>query len=223
MNKRTFLLRLGALLTLPLIASEACAQAASQAAGKIRVACIGDSITYGSGVAQREVNAYPAVLQTLLGDGYEVKNFGVSGATLLKGGDKPYWKQSAFKDATEFAPNIVIIKLGTNDTKPQNWSHKSEFSDDLRALVDHFAGLPAKPKIWLCVPAPVHKLNFGINEPALDEEIPMIRQVAEEKKTGIIDIFAALKPHPEFFHDGIHPDAAGAKVMAETVNQAIKK
>ena len=104
------------------------AQTAPTGRGKIRLACVGDSITYGSGLSEREVNSYPAVLQKLLGEGYDVKNFGVSGATLLKSGDKPYWKQSEFKSATAFNPNIVVIKLGTNDTKPQNWSHKEEFA-----------------------------------------------------------------------------------------------
>src|SRR4051812_7771397 len=88
--------------------------------GKIKVACVGDSITFGAGIKDRDKNSYPAQLQGLLGSGYEVKNFGVSGATLLKEGDKPYWKEKAFEAAKKFEPNIVIIKLGTNDSKPQN-------------------------------------------------------------------------------------------------------
>ena len=105
---------------------------AAQTDSKTRVACVGDSITYGAGVAGRESNSYPAVLGKLLGDKYEVKNFGVSGATLLKKGDNPYWRQGAFKKATDFKPNIVVIKLGTNDTKPQNrTNHMDEFATDV--------------------------------------------------------------------------------------------
>ena len=189
--------------------------------GTIRVACVGDSITYGSGVAEREKNCYPAVLGQLLGAGYEVKNFGVSGATLLKNGDKPYWKQGAFQAATDFAPQIVVIKLGTNDTKPQNWKRKEEFAGDLAAMVEQFAGLPSKPKVWLCLPVPVHRANFGINAPGLDEAMALIRQVAAEKKTGLIDLHAALLPHPELFKDGIHPNAEGAALIAKAVNEAL--
>src|ERR1044072_7428681 len=99
--------------------------------GKIRVACVGDSITWGSGVEGRESNSYPAVLQRLLGEKYEVSNFGVSGATMLKRGDKPYWEMSAFTDALAFKPNVVVIKLGTNDSKPQNRTNITEFAGDL--------------------------------------------------------------------------------------------
>ena len=102
----------------------------------VRVACVGDSITYGAGVADRGKNNYPKVLGRLLGPGYETRNFGVSGATLLKKGDRPYWKTSAFKAATEFKPDIVIIKLGTNDSKPQNWKHKAQYAADLAALAE---------------------------------------------------------------------------------------
>src|SRR5579864_433492 len=87
---------------------------------KIRVACVGDSITFGACVPEREKNCYPAVLGGLLGDKYDVRNFGVNGATLLKKGDLPWWNVDAYKSATDFNPDIVIIKLGSNDTKPQN-------------------------------------------------------------------------------------------------------
>ncbi len=131
------------------------AAAASQEAGKVRVACVGDSITYGAAVEDRANNCYPAVLGKLLGDKYEVRNFGVSGATMLKKGDKPYWKEKAFTQAADFAPNIVVIKLGTNDTKPQNWKHKAEFEADARAMVRHFKELAGKPKVFVALPAAV--------------------------------------------------------------------
>ena len=113
----------------------------------IRVACIGDSITFGANIQNREHDSYPADLQRMLGRHYEVDNFGVSGANLIKKGDKPYWQEPEFLAATTFAPDIVIILLGTNDTKPQNWRYKSDFSGDLRDLIRHFATLPSKPQI----------------------------------------------------------------------------
>ncbi|HOV77962.1 MAG TPA: GDSL-type esterase/lipase family protein, partial [Sedimentisphaerales bacterium] len=97
------------------------------------VACIGDSITYGSGIADRANDSYPAQLQRILRQydpAWQVSNFGVSGATLLRRGDKPYIRESAYTAALASKPDIVVIKLGTNDSKPQNWQYKEDFVAD---------------------------------------------------------------------------------------------
>ena len=189
----------------------------------IRVACVGDSITYGAGVENRIENNYPRVLGKLLGERYQVNNFGVNGATLLKKGDKPYWKLPAFKRVTEFEPHLIIIKLGTNDSKPQNWKFQGEYGKDLLALIDHFQSLPSKPKIWLCKPVPVAQTRWGINEKTVKGEvIPIIEEVARNKKLPIIDLFEALDDHRDLFPDGVHPNAAGAKIIASTVHAALR-
>ena len=188
----------------------------------VRVACVGDSITFGAGVRNRAANCYPAVLGRLLGEGYEVRNFGVSGATLLKKGNKPYWKLKAFTQATDFAPNIVIIKLGTNDSKPPCWKHKAEFAADLRAMADHFTALPSKPKVWLCLPVPVYQTRWGINEATVKGEIiPIIETVATEKKLSTIDLYTALSGKPALFPDKIHPNADGAALIAKAIAAAL--
>ena len=72
-------------------------------AQKIKVACVGNSVTYGYGIKNRETNCYPAQLQQMLGDAYEVENFGHSGATLLNKGYRPYTQQEAYQKALRFA------------------------------------------------------------------------------------------------------------------------
>ena len=197
--------------------------AATALAGEpIRVACVGDSITFGAGIRDRQHNSYPAQLGRLLGEGFVVRNFGVNGATLLKKGNKPYWRLGAFRQATAWNPHIVIIKLGTNDSKPQNWRHKAHFARDLRAMVEHFAALPSKPKIWLCLPVPVYATRWGINEKTVAGEIiPIIKKVAEEKGLPVIDLHTALSGKPDLFPDKIHPNAKGAGLMARVIYEAI--
>ncbi len=180
----------------------------------IRVACVGDSITYGMGT--QPGMSYPSQLQALLGAGYEVGNFGVSARTLLRKGDFPWWNEPAFQLAQDFQPDAVIIMLGTNDTKPHNWAHKDEFYTDYRDLADVFAQLPGKPKIYVCRPCPVPEPgNWGINETNIQHEIEMIDRLAEEMGLGMIDMHAALVDQPELLPDRVHPNTEGALLMAK--------
>jgi lysophospholipase L1-like esterase len=186
----------------------------------LRVACVGDSITQGA----HSTSPYPAQLQTLLGDGFVVKNFGVGGRTLLKEGDHPYWKEKAYANAKDFLPNVVVIMLGTNDTKPQNWKFKDNFAAEYKELVESFKNLETKPLIFVCRPPPVFGAgNYGINEPNLQVLIPIIDQVAKDEAATLLDMHAALQNHPETEADRIHPNAAGDGIIAKVVADAVTK
>jgi len=186
--------------------------------GTIRVACVGDSITYGHGIKNRLEGCYPAQLGRMLGGKWEVRNFGVSGATMLRQGDLPYWQQQAFKDVLAYNPHVVIIKLGTNDTKPQNWKFKNEFARDYVDMIDRFSELPARPRIWVCFPVPAYAERWGINEFVIKNEvIPLISQVARNKHVPVINLYSPLSGKPKYFPDEIHPDAEGAFLMAKEI------
>ena len=192
----------------------------ARAAEPIKVACVGDSITQGSGAQKGK--SYPAQLQALLGDGYQVGNFGVSGRTLLKQGDFPYWKEKKYQDALAMEPAIVIIMLGTNDTKPQNWKFEAEFVADYRELVQSFQTLKSKPKVFVCRPVLVPgKGNYGINEENIQKEIPRVDALAKELGCGVIDMHAALVNFPEMLPDRVHPNTLGAGEMAKAAAKAI--
>src|SRR5512145_1640287 len=89
---------------------------------EIKIACVGDSITEGAGLAFQNSTAYPTRLDSILGPGFAVLNFGRSATTLQKNGDFPYWTCKEFYDVFEYRPDVIIIKLGTNDSKPFNWN-----------------------------------------------------------------------------------------------------
>jgi acyl-CoA thioesterase-1 len=186
--------------------------------GTIRVACVGDSITYGYGILNRPKGSYPAQLGRMLGEKWEVHNFGVSGATMLKQGDLPYWKQQAFKEVLAYNPNVVIIKLGTNDTKPQNWKFKDEFARDYAEMIDRFEALPAHPRIWICYPVPAFSEQWDINEFIIKNEvIPIISQVGRKKHVPVINLYGPLSGKPKYFPDDIHPNAEGAFLIAKEI------
>ncbi len=186
----------------------------------VRVACIGDSITQGSGAAKGQ--SYPSQLQALFGDAWKVGNFGVSGRTLLKKGDFPYWNEKAYQEALKFEPDVVIIMLGTNDTKPQNWKFESEFVPDYTELVKSFQTLASKPKIYVCRPCPVPGAgNFGINETVLKEQLRRLDKLAKDMDLGVIDMHKALEDKPELLPDRVHPNTEGAGEMAKAAYKAL--
>ena len=184
----------------------------------IRVACVGDSITYGHGIRDREHDTYPGLLSAKLGDKYDVRNFGVSGSTTMMGTDMPYMNEQAYKDALAFNPQIVTIKLGTNDSKPYNWKEKNHFKQDLKTLINSFRDLPAEPQIWLCLPVPAYGQAWSINDSIIfNGVIPLIREVAQEENLPVVDLNTPLQGKRQYFPDTIHPNEEGQSMIADVI------
>lgn len=185
--------------------------------GAIRVACVGDSITQGVGVEDAEHNAYPAQLQALLGDGYQVLNYGLSGRSLQSDAMLSYTKERFFTISQEAQPDIVLIMLGTNDTLPINWN-ADKYEHDLEAFVKIYQNLDSAPTVYLMRCPPIYSTNIAHDPAVLSGSVlPIIERVAAKTGVQTIDIFGALSNHAEMFPDGLHPNAEGAAVIAETV------
>lgn len=189
----------------------------------IRVACIGNSITDGDGIDMQDEFSYPAQLQADLGEGYSVRNFGVSARTLLNKGDFPYMKERAWQDALASNPNIVIVKLGTNDSKDGNWKYGKEFEHDLQQMVDSLKALPAKPKVFIAYPIKAFKPSWTINDSVIiNGIIPVINKVAKRNKLATIDLHSVITDSNMVQEDGIHPKQEGAALMAKVIAGAIE-
>jgi lysophospholipase L1-like esterase len=187
----------------------------------IKLACVGDSITAGVGAGKGQ--SWPDQVRGMLGEKWDVKNFGDSGKTLMNSGDRPYQKTATFKKAKEFNPDVVVIILGTNDTKPQNWKNfKKDFEADYKDMVKQFAETANKPRIFVCYPPYVGKKgNYGINEPNVLEEIPVVAKVAKDMNLGVIDVHGATDGKDALFPDKVHPNAEGARAIAAAVFKAL--
>ena len=207
----------------------------------VRVACVGNSITDGHGIDVATQFGYPALLQQMLGDNYWVKNFGVSARTMLNKGDNPYMNEMAWKDAQAFNPDIVIIKLGTNDSKPQNWQYGAEFKNDLKQMITSLRPdlalpqkkkgkksknvQPTKPQIILCTPIPAFKSTWNISDSIIANNIiPIQQEVAREYGLQVIDLHTLFADKSDLVQsDGIHPNEKGVKRMAEIIAETLKK
>lgn len=186
---------------------------------KVKIACVGDSITYGAGMMHREKLNYPMQLGYMLGDDFEVKNFGVSGATLLNKGDKPYTKQKAYKESLAYQPNLVIIKLGTNDSKPRNWKLQQEFIQDAKSLIESYQKLPSKPRVIICKPIVVSRSGWGITETVTRHQVaPKIEEVAYQTGVEIVDLHPLLLKN-NYMLDGVHPNVFDAEIMADHLHR----
>jgi lysophospholipase L1-like esterase len=191
----------------------------------VRVACIGNSITDGSGIDMAETFGYPAQLQKLLGKGYQVRNFGVGARTMLNKGDHPYMQEMAWRDALAFNPDVAIIKLGTNDSKPENWQFGAEFEQDMQQMIDSLKALPSRPRIFLCTPIPAYRVQWGINDSTIvNAIIPIIYNTAKRNACEVIDLHSLFRNDDDrqIQRDAIHPTEQGAGQMARLVSEAVR-
>ncbi|MCE9255158.1 prolyl oligopeptidase family serine peptidase [Bacteroides fragilis] len=193
----------------------------------IKVACIGNSITYGAFIPNRDKNSYPAQLQAYLGKDYEVQNFGVSGSTLLSKGDYPYISTQEYINSQKFQPDIVLIKLGTNDTKPQNWKYQTEFKNDYQDLINSYKALSSHPRIILLTPVRCFLSDeSSINANHISNTIrPMIEEIAWKNNLEIINMFNLFGDQwqSHIMPDRLHPSSIGAGIMAKRIGVYLKQ
>ncbi|MBO4366577.1 MAG: hypothetical protein J5843_02850 [Clostridia bacterium] len=179
------------------------------------VTCFGDSITEGIGACPMDRMSYPAQLQRLLGDGYRVLNMGASGLTLQREGDYPYYKDPRYEAAFASEPDAVLLMIGTNDSKNNNWD-PDRYEAALRAEIERFQALPSRPLVLLssCCAA-FSDIDTISNEVIGGEMMRIQRKTAKAYKTRFVDVTTVTGSHPEWFCDGIHPSNEGYGKLAE--------
>ncbi|HWQ57604.1 MAG TPA: GDSL-type esterase/lipase family protein [Clostridia bacterium] len=190
---------------------------------KIRIACVGDSITYGRRYPLWGEKSYPAELEKLLGDEYQVLNYGMSGRTLLHSGDHPYRDEDFFELSQACEPAIVLIMLGTNDSKSYNWD-PAAYGIELEGIVSLYKNLPCAPAVYLMAPPAAFvaegksKVVYDIRAEVIRDEIRgIVLHVGERTNTPVIDLYAATEGHPEWFSDGVHPTDEGNRAFAKCI------
>lgn len=199
---------------------------------KIKVACVGDSITFRHGFDEEPENNYPTVLADLLGDGYRVTNYGESGTCVQAESDCAYIDQKVYPLSIDHKADVLVFMLGTNDSKPQNWKGKEAFRESYEKLLDSYIREENPSKVYICTSPKAFYLDgktsgeaeFGIQPEIVEQIVQIQKEVANERGYSIIDIYEASSNHPEWFEeDGIHPTLEGAKGLAEIVAEAISE
>lgn len=191
-------------------------------AAAVKLACLGDSIT--AGMLVRKKDCWVSRIAGALEKKAEVGNFGVSARCLLFKGDRPITREKAYRDALAFNPDILLIGLGTNDSKKKNWSHKDDFVGNYREIIAEFRKQNPKLKVYCLLPIPSREAKEGgISRECISREvIPLIRQVAKGTKSKVIDLNKIMKGKDSLLVDGVHPNAEGHALMAEHILLVLK-
>ena len=214
MNKKAKLLVIGVAVMIAAVAGSFVVQLVQNQQSPIKVACVGDSITEGSD--------YPSELWMLLGSNYTVGNFGHGGTTISLDAPTPYMHQTAFQDAKDFHPDLVIIMLGTNDALPAFQMYNAFFLEDYLRIIREFQALQSKPQIWIVLPPPIYHDGTGLSTEFFKQNIiPKIQEAANQTNLPTINVYAALSSRPDCFPDGVHPNAEGSKLIAQEVYKAL--
>ena len=192
---------------------------------RIKVACIGNSVTYGMTHKNPAETSYPTQLQQMLGEGYEVRNFGHSGATLLSKGHRPYINLPEYTAALEFAPDIAVIHLGLNDTDPRNWpNYRDEFYTDYTNIIDALRKANPKVEIYICRMTPIFNWHRRFKSGTRDwywQIQDVIEEIAEDGGFELIDLSRYLYNRPDLMPDALHPNEQGAGIIAKQVYSAM--
>ena len=190
---------------------------------QIKVVCIGASITEGAGVKDRKVNSWPGQLQTLLGTGYKVENYGIGGTTMLSKGNHPYISTEAYQEALRSNPDIVFIDLGGNDAKAVNRPFYEELEKDASEMISLFKKLESNPRVIVMLPTAFFVTDKdGIYDPVCRKEVtPRLQKAAYKEGVEVIDMHQILINHPELIPDKIHPNEKGAELIAKRLFQQL--
>ncbi|MCI9641303.1 MAG: hypothetical protein HFJ98_00685 [Eubacterium sp.] len=192
---------------------------------QIKVACVGDSITFGCTVRNRNKNNYPAVLGRMLGEKYCVNNFGYTNRTAIKSADYPYTNEKLYQQSLDLKPDIVVIMLGSNDSKVNNWD-RDKFIKDYCEIIDSYLKSESSPKVYVLAPPPLFeirgKVMWQLRKNIVDNEIcPVVKFIADKMNVHYIDMHSIFENKRELFSDGVHPNAKGSRLFAQTIYEAI--
>lgn len=191
--------------------------------GAIKVATVGDSLTYGYGLENRDIQAYPSILADLLGSHYQVHNFGLSGRSLQSTSDFPYFLEENAQLSLLSEPDIVVIMIGSNDSRGPYWN-KERFIAEYRQMVQGYQDLASQPDVFVVIPPFVPTSRFGLNNAIIKDELQdIISKIADDLGAHVINLYPLTEGHLEYYSDGLHLNYLGNQVIAQEIFSQLLK
>ncbi len=193
--------------------------------GDLRIVCVGDSITYGQGVyGSRKTASFTAYLSEMV-EGSTVVNYGLSSRTLQSNTNMPYTNEKHFAASRSEEADIVIIMLGTNDSKANFWD-KDNYTEEYREFIKGYMNMESSPEVYIMIPPRVYaeaKSGGDCDDAVVRGELrDAVISLGAELGIEVIDLYTVTDGHPEWFPDGLHPNADGNYAIAEEIAKIIK-
>ena len=197
-------------------------------ANPVKIAILGDSISFGSGANPIPANRYATKLGEFLGHDYLVETFAASSLCMLREADRPFLKTPHFQKALAFKPDVAVITLGTNDTcqndKRKNWDHHDKLSSDALFLIRKLREANSEMIVHLCSPPPMFPNQQGLKPgrkadlTTRAKRLPEIHRAyasaaATDDKIHFHDLTRAISPGNTT--DGVHPNNKGHEELAK--------
>lgn len=192
-----------------------------------KIDCVGDSITYGTGVRlTRSTDAYPVMLKHAFNYNVIVNNYGMPSYTLQNEGNLPYRSTGYIQRVKSDRPDVIIIMLGTNDCKPINWN-KDRYIKEYTALIKQFKGISSHPDIYIMIPPALalshSKKKTSISVDNINKLPGIITNIGKKTHVHVIDQYHVIKGHMNYYYDKIHPNKLGNEKMVNKIVSALSK
>lgn len=212
------------------------AVATATLSAQTKIACLGDSITYGARLPERANHSYPAQLAALRPKD-EVRNFGIGGATLLLLADRPLVATDSFATAIAWQPDVAIVMLGTNDTcqnqRRRNWEHHADLAANAQLICRRLLAANPDVRIVLTTPPAMFADQKGLEAARRKDlqtralRLPYIaralQSVANRTPHDHID-YLELRNTLQARHvvDGVHPNPFGQERIARRIDELLR-
>jgi lysophospholipase L1-like esterase len=190
---------------------------------RIKVACVGGSTTEGAGTSSKYLYSWPVVLREIIGDDYYVENLGVSGTTLQNIPGQGWKATSQYNYTKLLNPDIILMGLGGNDSKASNWDSLN-FVRDYKSIIEEFRALPSSPQLYLNCTNKYRSNSFGVDDKVyVANVISITMNLAKQYMLPVMDYHSTTSPDSmaSLFPDGVHPNDAGARIIAEKIGQVL--
>ncbi|KXT78668.1 putative xylanase [Streptococcus sp. DD13] len=172
-------------------------------------------------MVDRSKESYPAYLLAELGSFFRIANYGLAGRSLQSSSDFPYFQEKNAQASLSSQANLVLLMLGTNDTRPQYWE-KERFEMEYRSRLASYASMTSHPEIFLLIPPFIPTSRYGLDNHVLAHSIrPFLKQLGQELSLPVVDLYELTENKGELYSDGVHLNAKGNQVVGHALAQAI--